>query len=103
VRKSLVALAVVLVAGLGAVIPATAPVAHAASTTKVAIIVGATHGTTSTYRSYADSIAAAARRYTSNVVKVYSPNATWSKAEPVHLRPQLHDERRLRAQLRRQP
>ena len=61
---------------------------------------------------------AEARKYTSNVVKVYSPNATWAKvkaavvgasivdlhgprqrlAEPVHLRPGVHDQGRLRTQ-----
>ena len=87
-----------------------APVARAATArtpAKVVIIVGATHGTTPTYRTYADAAYAEAIKYTPNVVKVYSPNATWSKvkaaavgrvdrhllrprqrlAEPVHLRP----------------
>ena len=65
---------------------------------------------------------ATALKYTSNVVKVFSPNATWSKvqggrqrrldrrvpgprqrlAEPVHVRPELHDQGRLRAQRRPQ-
>ena len=85
---------------------------------KVVIIVGATHGATAELphgrrRAYAEAI-----KYTSNVVKVYSPNATWAKvkaaavgrvdrhlhgprqrlAEPVHLRPEVHDQGRLRAQ-----
>ena len=54
-----------------------APVVRAAEP-KVVIIVGATEGTTSTYRQYADVEYAEAIKYTSNVVKVYSPNATWS-------------------------
>src|SRR5207245_11100009 len=36
---------------------------------------------TSYYRSAADEAAVAAAQYTSNVVKVYSPNATWSQAK----------------------
>lgn len=81
-RKLLVVIAAVLVAGLGTVAPAGQHVARAATVNpKVAIIVGATHGTTPTYRSYADQIYAAARKYTTNVVKVYSPNATWTKVK----------------------
>ena len=45
------------------------------------IIVGATHGATAGYRADADVAYAEARKYTSNVVKVYSPNATWSKVK----------------------
>ena len=48
------------------------------STAKVVIIVGATHGATAGYRSDADQIYAEAIKYTPNVTKVYSPNATWS-------------------------
>jgi hypothetical protein len=80
-RKTVIALAALLVAGLGSVAPATAPEAHAATSPKVVIIVGATHDATDRYRSSADQVAAAARRYTTNVVKVYSPNATWSKVK----------------------
>ncbi len=42
---------------------------------------GATHGSTAQYRSYADQVYAEAIRYTPNVVKVYSPNATWTKVK----------------------
>ena len=45
---------------------------------KVVIVVGATEGTTASYRADADTIAAEALKYTPNVVKLYSPNATWS-------------------------
>jgi hypothetical protein len=55
-----------------------APVA-AADGPKVAIIVGATHSVTARYRTYADEIYAEAIKYTPNVVRVYSPNATWKK------------------------
>ena len=80
-RKVLVALVAVLLAGLGSTAPATAPVASAATGVKVAIIVGATHGTTPRYRSNADEVYAEAIKYTSNVVKVYSPNATAAKVK----------------------
>ena len=79
-RKPLIALVAILLAGLGTFSPA-APAASAASGVKVAIIVGATHGTTATYRSYANQVYAEAIKYTSSVVKVYSPNATASKVK----------------------
>jgi hypothetical protein len=50
---------------------ATAPVP------KVAIIVGPAGGVTDSYRSAADSAAKAAKAAGAQVVKVYSPNATW--------------------------
>jgi hypothetical protein len=50
----------------------------AAAGPKVVIVVGATEGTTPTYRADADLIYAEAIKYTSNVVKIYSPNATWA-------------------------
>ena len=53
--------------------------AAASADPKVVLIVGATHGTTATYRSYMSEVAATAARYTRNLVKVYSPNATWTK------------------------
>jgi len=49
-----------------------------ASTAKVVVIVGPTGSVTSTYRSEADAFASEALKYTPNVVKVYSPNATWA-------------------------
>ena len=48
---------------------------------KVVIIVGATEGTTSSYRRDADEAYAVATQYTSNVVRVYSPNATWTRVK----------------------
>ena len=74
---------VALLAGLSAV-AVVAPAASAAtfvSSAKVVIIVGATEGATSTYRSYADQAYAEAIKYTPNVTKVYSPNATWTKVK----------------------
>ncbi|HSL97367.1 MAG TPA: fibronectin type III domain-containing protein [Candidatus Deferrimicrobiaceae bacterium] len=44
---------------------------------KVVIVVGATHEYTSSYRRDADGFAQVASDYGANVVKVYSPNATW--------------------------
>ncbi len=80
-RKLALILAAALLAGMGALAPATAPTASAATGPKVAIIVGATHGLTANYRSYADQVYAEAIKYTSNVVKVYSPNATWTRVQ----------------------
>jgi len=80
-RKTLVGLAVALLATLGTFNPAAAPAANAAANVKVAIIVGATHDATTKYRSYADQIYSDAIRYTSNVVRVYSPNATASRVQ----------------------
>jgi rare lipoprotein A len=72
------ALAVVLaLAAFLAPNPAAVPGAHAASSAKVAIIVGPAGSSTAAYRSDADLAATEALKYTSNVVKVYSPNATW--------------------------
>ena len=48
---------------------------------KVAIIVGAVQDTTASYRSDADAAASYFAKYTSNIVKVYSPNATWSAVQ----------------------
>ncbi len=61
-------------------VAATPDLASAAplSTAKVVIIVGATHSETSHYRDIADSAYVEAVKWSSNVVKVYSPYATWS-------------------------
>ena len=74
----------VLLAGLLAVAGAVAPsalapaVAAAPADPKIVLVVGATHSATSSYRTYMDTVYAVARQYSSNVVKVYSPDATWS-------------------------
>jgi flagellar hook assembly protein FlgD len=70
-----------MLAALGVFVPTAAPAAFAATNPKVAIIVGATHSATATYRSYADQVYAEAIKFSDNVVKVYSPNATWSKVK----------------------
>ncbi len=80
-RKLAFALVAALVAGLGTLAPAAAPVVNAATQPKVAIIVGATHSATAKYRSYANEVYNEAVKFTSNVVKVYSPSATWSKVK----------------------
>lgn len=81
-HRPLAALALALAAVVGTLTSAP-PVsaATASSPAKVVIVVGATHATTSTYRRYADAAYAEASKYTPNVVKVYSPNATWSKVK----------------------
>jgi hypothetical protein len=70
---TLVALASALVAPAGSA---------AASPAKVVVIVGPVGSMTASYRSDADAIAAEALKYTPNVVKIYTPNATWSVVEP---------------------
>jgi flagellar hook assembly protein FlgD len=77
-RNLVVGLAIALLAALGVAGPAAAV---QTSTAKVVIVVGATHGTTPTYRTYADAAYAEAIKYTSHVTKVYSPNATWTKVK----------------------
>jgi hypothetical protein len=69
----LVLLALMAVGPLG-----PAPVAAASrAAPKVALIVGPAGGATDNYRRLADEAAAAAAKFTPNVVKVYSPDATW--------------------------
>jgi len=77
-RNLAAALAVALVTALAVASPAAAV---QTSTAKVVIVVGATQGTTPTYRTYADAAYAEAIKYTANVTKVYSPNATWTKVK----------------------
>ena len=82
-RAAALILVATLLAGIGVIVPSGAQAANAAvsANPKVAIIVGATHDTTSRYRSNADSLYEVARQYTSNVVKVYSPSATWTRVK----------------------
>ena len=78
-RQTAAALALALLAGFGALAPSAVPAAAAAvSGPKVVLIVGATHSVTPSYRADADAVYAEAIKYTPNVVKVYSPNATWA-------------------------
>ena len=71
----------VLFAGLLAVAGVVAPSPIAAAVPanpKIVLVVGATGSVTPTYRNYMNVVAATAARYSANVVKVYSPNATWA-------------------------
>ena len=77
-RRPALAAALALLGAIGAAAPVAAV---QTSSAKVVIIVGATEGTTSTYRSYADQAYAEAIKYTSRVTRVYSPNATWAKVK----------------------
>ena len=78
-RKTVAALFVTLVAMLGIWVPSVS--AAYVSNAKVVIIVGAVHGATASYRDRGDAAYAEAKKYTPNVTKVYSPNATWSKVK----------------------
>ena len=79
-RKLATAIAIGLLAGATFFAAPTRPVKAAAiSHAKVVLIVGATHGSTSGYRADMDALASAFEQYTDNVIKIYSPNATWSE------------------------
>jgi len=78
-RKTVAALFVTLVAMFGMWVPSVS--AAYISNAKVVIIVGAVHGQTDSYRQRGDAAYAEAKKYTPNVTKVYSPNATWSKVK----------------------
>jgi hypothetical protein len=78
-RKTVAALFVTLVAMLGIWVPSVS--AAYVSNAKVVIIVGAVHSQTDSYRDRGDAAYAEAKKYTPNVTKVYSPNATWSKVK----------------------
>ena len=60
---------------------AVAPVGAAATAQKVVIIVGPTGAQTDQYREKGDDIATAAEATGATVVKVYSPNATWTNVK----------------------
>ena len=66
-------LALAMAGGLG---PGVASAASAARP-KVVLIVGPAGAATDAYRRLADEAATAAARYTPNVVRIYSPDATW--------------------------
>jgi flagellar hook assembly protein FlgD len=77
-RLAVGVMAGLLVLALGWTSAPASVAAAAPSDPKVVLVVGATHGTTASYRSYMNVVAATAARYSRNVVKVYSPNATYS-------------------------
>jgi hypothetical protein len=72
-----------LTAVLAALLLATATTAMApdaqAATRKVVIVVGPVGGATAAYKTSANTLADQARSYGASVIKVYSPNATWSR------------------------
>jgi flagellar hook assembly protein FlgD len=72
------AAAIALLVMVGFAVPVTSAAAPAQP--KVVIIVGPVGSSTAYYKSDGDAAYAEARKYTSNVVKVYTPNATWSAA-----------------------
>jgi hypothetical protein len=80
-RKLAFALAIGLLATVGGLGTAVKHVDAAVSQAKVVIVVGATQGDTAKYRADADGAANTFAKYTSNIVKVYSPNATWSAVQ----------------------
>jgi hypothetical protein len=79
-RTLLGALSLASLIGLTSLVPAAS--ASTLSNAKVVIIVGPVEGSTATYISDANSAAGVARLYSSNVVTLYSPNATWARVEP---------------------
>ena len=72
------ALALPTLAGQAPARAATSPSDAVVGGPKIVIVVGAVESYTTSFRTDADSIYAEAIKYTSNVVKVYSPNATWA-------------------------
>jgi hypothetical protein len=80
-RKLIVALAIGLLVSAGGFGVNVQRASAADSSAKVVIVVGATGSATSSYRNNADSAAATFAKYTSNIVKVYSPNATWAAVQ----------------------
>jgi hypothetical protein len=77
-RIIVIALAVLIAAGGLAISP---PSVAAATPAKVVIIVGPNESRTSKYRDQANQLASIAQSYGASVVKIYSPNATWSKVK----------------------
>ncbi len=77
-RFSVGVLAAMLAIALGWSASPAPAAAAVSSDPKVVLVVGATHATTATYRSWMNVVATTASRYSRNVVKVYSPNATYA-------------------------
>jgi hypothetical protein len=74
-RAGFVAALAILIAGAGSAAARSTPETNVAP--KVVVIVGPAGAATPYYKRLADETAAAASRYTTDVVKVYSPDATW--------------------------
>ena len=77
-RFALIAVAVLLLGGVGQV---AARSESARSAPKVVLIVGPAGGATPYYRRLADETATAAAKLTTNVVRIYSPDATWERVK----------------------
>ena len=77
-RPIAAAAALSLLFALGLAVPGAR--AAAPPDPKVVIIVGPVDSSTASYKADGDAAYAEARAYTSNVVKVYTPNATWTAA-----------------------
>jgi hypothetical protein len=80
-RKLAAAFVIGLLAAAGGFGTGVQTASAVASQAKVVIVVGATQSATSSYISDADNYANDFYKYTSNVVKVYSPNATWANVQ----------------------
>ena len=76
-RIGAITLAAIL--GVGSIALADPLPGAAATGTRVAIIVGPGGSQTTANKAWADAAAREALRYTTNVVKAYTPNATWPK------------------------
>ncbi len=85
-RKLAIAVLATTLAVIGMVAPgqrvATASAATPPTNPKVVLIVGPVAGSTSTYKADAAAAATEARKYTNNVITIYSPTATWAKVKP---------------------
>lgn len=81
--RSLAAALVAAFVVLSTVGASTAGATTATTTTdpKVVVIVGPVGSDTAHYESDGDAIATEARKYTPNVVKIYTPNATWARVK----------------------
>ncbi len=66
-----------LLAFAGFAVP-SASASTASPNLKIVLIVGATGSVTPSYRSNMDEVAATATKYSTDITKIYSPNATWA-------------------------
>lgn len=80
-RLAIAALAALSWTGLVAG-PAAVPAAASLPAVKVVVIAGPVGSSNAHYQSDADDIAARARKYSSKVIELKSPRATWSRVEP---------------------
>jgi hypothetical protein len=77
--KLLSALSLAFLIAISVAVPAaSASASTALSTVKVVIVVGPVAGATSSYESDANYASNAARQFSSNVITIYTPNATWA-------------------------